>query len=75
MSKIKIEDLPVLNELNEKQSKGIFGGALMEPTISRDKFSLSTTSLSSPDLDRRGLYESKGDSLLNQFDSTVLKLY
>ncbi len=42
MSKIKIEDLPILEELDEKQSKGIFGGALMEPTISRRTIQTST---------------------------------
>ncbi len=44
MSKIKIEDLPVLEELNEKQSKGIFGGGLLEPVTSRKTFNLSSFS-------------------------------
>ena len=28
MARIKIEDLPVLEELNEKEVKGIFGGTI-----------------------------------------------
>lgn len=46
MSKIKIEDLPVMQKMDQKQAKGIFGGALMEPTISRDVFSGDSFSLS-----------------------------
>ena len=44
MSRIKIEDLPIMEDLSQEQTKGIFGGALMEPTISRDQFSLDSYS-------------------------------
>ncbi len=50
MARIKIEDLPVLQELSEKQAKGIFGGYSLST-----KYDLTgaTTDLSRVRLGRR----------------------
>ena len=39
MARIKINDLPELTNIEVQAAKGTMGGALMEPTISRDEFS------------------------------------
>ncbi len=44
MARIKIEDLPVLEDLNEKQMKGIFGGYYTPPSGMSGSIQLNTGS-------------------------------
>jgi hypothetical protein len=43
MPRIKIEDLPVLEEIQQEELKGIFGGGGLVPTVTDDASASQTT--------------------------------